>query len=131
MPQNKIFLDTNKIIDLVEKRNDSFSWESIIGHQVYVSPLSIHILYYVGKYKIPMKALTEIVESYFGIVDFDKDILKVSLEGPTNDLEDNIQLHSAVKADCDVFLTDDAKLLKMKFFGRIRVRPDVGSNPTH
>ena len=48
-------------------------------------------------------------------------ILDLALEGPVDDLEDNIQLHSASEAECDVFLTNDKKLLKMKFFGKMRI----------
>lgn len=39
----------------------------------------------------------------------------------SNDLEDNIQLNSAIKADCNFFLTFDKKLLKMKFFGKMKI----------
>ena len=45
----------------------------------------------------------------------------LSLDGPTKDLEDNIQLHSAAKTEADFFLTNDKKLLKMKFFGKMRI----------
>lgn len=44
-----------------------------------------------------------------------------ALEGPTVDFEDNTQLHSAAEAECDYFLTNDEKLLKMKFFGKTRL----------
>lgn len=37
-------------------------------------------------------------------------------------LEDNIQLHSAAEAECDFFLTSDDKLLKIKFFGKTEIK---------
>jgi len=43
------------------------------------------------------------------------------MTGPTDDFEDNVQLHSAVMGDCDYFLTMDKKLIKMKYFGKMRI----------
>lgn len=43
------------------------------------------------------------------------------MEGPTKDLEDNIQLHSAAEAESDIFLTADKKLVDMKFFGKTQI----------
>ena len=120
MAANRIFLDANKVIDLIEKRKDGFSLKSISGCETYVSALSIHILCYLAKYKIPKKELTEVIEDYFGVIDFDRDILELALKGPTSDLEDNIQLHSAAQSGCDIFLTDDKKILKMTYFGKVK-----------
>ena len=55
------------------------------------------------------------------IAPLDENVLKKSLEGPTADLEDNIQLHSAAESNCDYFLTNDKKLLNMKFFGKTEI----------
>ena len=118
---NKIFLDTNKIVDIFEPRGkDHLTPEMFNGLEVYISPLSIHILCYVGKYKIPSEKLKGI-ENHYKLIDFDEDILSLALNGPTNDLEDNIQLHSAAHANCDIFLTDDKKILKMKYFGKVKI----------
>lgn len=43
------------------------------------------------------------------------------LSGPTVDFEDNVQLHSAAEAECEIFLTEDKKLLKLGFFGKTHV----------
>lgn len=55
------------------------------------------------------------------MVDFSNDILELALNRPTTDLEDNVQLHSAVQADCDFFLTEDNTLLALKFFGKLQI----------
>ncbi|OGH22078.1 MAG: hypothetical protein A3F31_00025 [Candidatus Levybacteria bacterium RIFCSPHIGHO2_12_FULL_38_12] len=57
----------------------------------------------------------------FNLIDLRQDILRRALENPTDDLEDNIQLHSTAEAACDFFLTLDRKLLKLKFFGKTRL----------
>jgi predicted nucleic acid-binding protein len=114
----RVFLDTNVLIDLAEKRKDLDS--NINGEKLFLSPLSVHILFYVTKRKIPYPTILDIVSS-LSLVPLDEVICYKALEGPTNDFEDNVQLHSAAEADCDVFLTSDKKLLGMKFFGKTRI----------
>ena len=115
----KIFLDANILIDLVEKRGE-VKPENFRDHDSIVSALSIHILMYVLKKKVPFSRLLKIIEP-FSIVDLSGEICIQSLLGPINDFEDNVQLHSAAKAECDFFFTQDKKLLNMKFFGKTEI----------
>lgn len=121
----RVFLDTNFYIDVTKRAKEK--WEPLRGNLLFISPLSTHILFYTRKLKIPDQEVNNLQEQ-LGIVPLTKYILDKALEGPTNDLEDNIQLHSAAEADCDIFLTSDAKLLKLKFFGKMRILPEVASN---
>lgn len=114
-----LFLDTNFLIDIAE-RQAQITLELLEDHFVYISPLSFHILAYSYKYKIPYEKFTQLTE-YFHLVSLDESIVRKSLKGPMADFEDNIQLHSAVEADCDYLLTSDRKLLAMKFFGKARI----------
>lgn len=118
----KVFLDANIFIDLVENRGE-ISSDELNGHDVFISPLSVHILMYITKSKIPYKKLNEAIKD-FSIIDFDQSICYKSLDGPTNDFEDNMQLHSAAQAECDLFLTSDVKLLNLRFFGKTRIAPN-------
>lgn len=113
-----IFVDTNILFDLAV-RNKKRAKE-LVGHKLFISPLSFHIYSYSQDIKIPDKKTSEIYD-FFEIVSFTSKILEQALKGPTPDLEDNIQLHSAVKAECDYFLTNDKKILKMKFFGKTKI----------
>ncbi len=115
----KIFLDTNIYIDIIKKRTDR-ELEDFQGQDLFISSLSIHILAYVFKYKIPDHELDVNLE-LFNIVPFDAKIVENALIGPTSDFEDNAQLHSAAEAECDIFLTEDRKLLDMKFFGKVKI----------
>ncbi len=115
----KVFLDTNIFIDLVEKRSE-ISLQDLDEHDVYISPLSLHILHYVTKQKVPYKKLLSIIDQ-FSLVTITVPLCYMALEGPTNDFEDNVQLHSAEQADCIYFLTHDKQLLTMKFFGKMRI----------
>lgn len=115
----KIFLDTNIYIDLIKKRTD-LDLKDLQGNDIFISPLSIHILTYIFKYKIPDNEL-EVNREILNLVSFNNIIAENALIGPTNDFEDNVQLHSAASAECDIFLTEDKKLLSMKFFGKVRI----------
>ena len=120
----RVFLDANFYIDVTQRAKEK--WGSLEGSLLFISPLSTHILFYLRKLKVPSKEVSEFQEQ-FGIVPFSKDILDKALEGPTSDLEDNVQLHSAAAADCDLFLTSDKKLLDMKFFGRTKIVQEIKS----
>ncbi len=117
-----IFLDTNKIIDLIIRKPEIGTLLS--GHQSFYSPLSAHILCYTEKVKIPSKDLIRALNKLV-CVNLKSNILEQALLGPTKDLEDNIQLHSAVEANCDIFLTNDKKLLKMVYFGKTKIVSEI------
>lgn len=119
----KVFVDTNILIDLVEERKSAISGH-LNGHDLFISPLSFHILLYVTKQKIPYAKLNNIVSNFL-VVSFDSNIAYTSLEGPTTDFEDNVQLLSASYAECDIFLTNDEGLLKLKFFGKTEIKPSL------
>lgn len=75
---------------------------------------------YVTRQKIPYIKLSTSINNFF-LISFSKNITHKALQGPTKDFEDNVQLHSAVAADCDYFLTSDKNLLKTKFFGKTQI----------
>ena len=115
----KIFVDANIAIDILEKRKNT-SIDNSTDHIVYLSPLTVHIMMYVLKKKVPSDKLAALID-HFSIVPFNGDICINSLHGPTEDFEDNVQLHSAVEAECDYFLTEDKELLKLRFFGKMEL----------
>lgn len=90
----KVFVDANCFIGLASL-HPRFDSKFIDGHLGFVSTLSCHILCCVQKRKMPNVSLNSFVDR-FTVTDLSQKILKKSLVGPTNDLEDNIQLHSAL-----------------------------------
>ena len=116
----KIFLDANFFIDLIEGRSaiDIYQFKN---QALFISSLTVHIYFYVYKIKIADQKFLSFLD-FFNLVNLNEEILRNALEGPTNDLEDNIQLHSASFSDCDLFLSSDKKLLKLKFFGRVKIQ---------
>lgn len=117
----KIFLDTNYFIDSVHRTPEKEILQSLENNIIYISPLSVHIYCYIFKIKIPNHTVV-VQKEKFQMVDFSEDMLDRALQGPTTDFEDNIQLHSAAEAECDILLTADKKLLGMKFFGKVKIQ---------
>lgn len=115
----KVFLDANYFIGLANRIPET-EVDILDGHEVYISAISCHILCYVNKVKLPDKKIQSFAEDFL-IVNLTDSIVQKAFTGPTPDLEDNIQLHSAAEAECDYFLTADKKLLEMKFFGKARI----------
>lgn len=115
---DRIFLDANYYIDITKRKKSKL--ESLRGYLLFASPLSTHILFYTRRLKVPDAEVNRL-QKHFGVVPLTKHVLEKALEGPTKDLEDNIQLHSAAEAECDYFLTNDKNLLKMKFFGKTKI----------
>ena len=115
----KVFVDTNCFIELAN-RGPHINSEQLDRHEGFVSVLSCHILFYVNKIKIPNPAMNFFIED-FNLVSLNNKIIQFAISGPTDDLEDNIQLHSAATIDADFFVTLDKKLLEMKFFGKTQI----------
>ena len=122
----KIFLDANVLIDIVEERRD-VDLAQFKNYKLFISPLSIHVLTYLYKYVMPDEKLADL-KQVFTFIPFDKLITNDALLGPTADFEDNVQLHSAANGDCNYFLTRDKKLLDMKFFGKTKIVKSLEQN---
>ena len=116
----RVFLDTNYFIDAIHRRPEKQILESLRDNVIYTSSLSFHIYCYVYKIKIPNKKVLA-QKDKFQLVDFSEYILEKALNGPTSDFEDNVQLHSAAEAECDLLLTNDKQLLNLKFFGKTKI----------
>ena len=114
-----IFVDVNVLMDILGDRK--FGFEEILDKKtITVSALSFHILMYIMKLKVPNSKLNKYRKSCL-IVALNKKVIKDAMIGPSVDFEDNVQLHSAVVGNCDYFLTLDKKLLKMKYFGKMKI----------
>lgn len=115
----RIFLDANYFIDLLEKRRD-IDLSLFEGKTLLLSPLTAHIAHYVLKARVPSEKINAYLD-FFSYVPLEAKIATSSQLGPQPDFEDNLQLHSAAAAECDIFLTQDRELLKLKFFGKTRI----------
>lgn len=118
----RVFLDTNYFVGLAN-RVPEVETETLDEQKGFISTLSCHILFYINKINVPDVKMNSFIAD-FNLIELSQDILDKALLGPTTDLEDNIQLHSAVGTNCDIFLTYDAKLLKMRFFGKTEIKAE-------
>lgn len=113
-----IYLDANYWIDVIYRKTTALP--PTTQNTLFVSPLSVQIFCYSYKIAVPNEWLNKVLEQ-LRIVNLTKNIFTKSLAGPTSDLEDNLQLHSAVATDCDFFLTTDKQLLNLAYFGRLKL----------
>lgn len=112
----KVFLDTNVFIDILSKRSTSILTKDelsylIDNYQIYISALTVHITYYVGKIKPgsdkheSMKKLLKLTN----IIPLSEDIINLSINNFHTDFEDTLQYYSALDSSCDYILTRDKK----------------------
>ena len=113
-----IFLDANVLLDIFDRKilNEEF----FDGNNIFISPLSIHLLCHFAKVTAPDPELLDEIDQ-FNIVDLTAEIATRSFLGPTKDYEDNIQLHSSAVCGASIFYTSDKDLLKLGFFGFTRI----------
>src|SRR3989344_664074 len=116
----KVFLDANVFIDAIHRKPESQILNQLLHHTAIISTLSFHIYCYVFKIKLPNNKV-KAQRDTFQLVDMTSQIVNKALAGPTQDFEDNIQLHSSIQANCDYFLTSDTKLLKLAYFGKTEI----------
>lgn len=117
----KVFLDTNVFVDAVHRAPEKQTLDQLLGHLLYISTLSFHIYCYTFKIKVPNSNVL-VQKENFQIVDFTSDLLEKALHGPTDDLEDNIQLNTATDAK-RLFLDSRQKTFNQKLFWLHAHRP--------
>ncbi len=116
---DKIFLDTNFFMRLLEGQLKD-ERKKLDKYQCYVSTLSIHITMYVHKLSVPHPTLRSFLK-YFGVLPLSRQTSLMSLEGPTSDYEDNLQLTAAAENGINIFITLDKELLKLKQFQSVKI----------
>lgn len=122
----KVFLDTNVLLDAFDERNDPrliADGRKIISlaigrcYDLYMSVLSVPTMAYLIKRKTSeeKKALIqEIVGIVTPLPSLPEHIQK-AMNSPMNDIEDALQLLSALEGGCDVIITRDTDFKKSGF----------------
>ena len=119
---NKIFLDTNIVLDLLESSRKNHqnalqlmrylidnSWE------IYISEDMLSTIYYVAKDKRTVLLFIEkVILTDWNVLSFGKSVIKnatrFALEKDC-DLEDALQCFCAKECGCGIFLTSDKKFI--------------------
>lgn len=109
---HKVFLDTNCIIDLIEQRIPNVEYvEKILKYKIYPVPSiaapTVTNAYYITKYK--NQQLYQIFINKFSIIALDEKLINQAFSLNMRDFEDAIQLASALKSNCNYFITWNKK----------------------
>ncbi|KFC20690.1 type II toxin-antitoxin system VapC family toxin [Chryseobacterium sp. FH1] len=103
------FLDTNIIVDLLQRRHPHFDIVSEIFNystkeniELYVSSHSIATLHYICKKNIKETLLRELIDeimNFIKIIPIDEEIIRKSVKSNHKDFEDAIQIFCAHKIE--------------------------------
>lgn len=111
----RVFLDANILIDLVspERPNHSYIRDFLLSAEIknlYISSLSVHIVFYVLKIKPNTKKCKDmkIFLENINLIPLTENIIKQSINQNFSDFEDCLQYFSAID-NCDYILTGDKK----------------------
>jgi predicted nucleic acid-binding protein len=115
----KVFLDANVFMRLLEGKLQNYL-DQLERHTLYISPLTVHIALYVHRAKVPFPSFAEGLQ-HFQITSLTPAITRQSLEGPTVDFEDNLQLCSAQSIQANNFITFDKQLLALKTLDQMKI----------
>lgn len=114
MEEYKIFLDTNILVDLRQKRLPNYHLtrrliQTVVRNKIYISALTIPNLVYITKESSleKIRKLTNKLE----IVSLTKEIIDKALRYPGSDFEDAIQVYSALEVS-HMLITWDKKGFK-------------------
>lgn len=115
----KIYIDTNIFFDIIIDRDlENISMKKfkqyLESSDIYMSALSIHIIYYALKIKPESEEHQKIKEliKIINIVPLTNVIITKAIDNFNIDFEDTIQYYSALEANCDYILTRDYKDLR-------------------
>jgi predicted nucleic acid-binding protein len=117
----KIFFDINVVLDYTLQRNNFEDMKMIIesmeqGYQRgFITSATIHTLSYFltkeyGQQKV--KAILLDLLSFITVIDAPQDIINNALHANFNDIEDALQVYTALHYKMNFFLTSDKRLLK-------------------
>ena len=118
----KLFIDTNVMMDLLGERlphYDSIAKIATLADKgkvkMVVSAFSYPTVYYLlTKYETSAKVKEKLrkFKIISEISDLDETIIEKGLASNFSDFEDALQYHCALKADCDIIVTRNAKNFK-------------------
>ncbi len=115
----KIFLDTNIIIDVMEKREPYFLQSANLlelGYKGYVSLYATSLTFinalYISRKSIGKEAAIEkvkLLRNFIEISPMSAQEFDIALRMDTKDIEDNLQYSSALSAECNIIVTRNKK----------------------
>ncbi len=118
----KIFLDTNIVIDFLGERNGFYDLSARIltladkkKIKVYTSPTSIANCYYILSRNENSKIVLEKIRKFkllCGISIMNDEVIEKAINSDFKDFEDSMQYFSALETNCDIIITRNEKDFK-------------------
>ncbi len=119
---NKVFVDTNIILDLLAKREEFYKEAQVLFSladkskvKLYVSSLSFANIYYILSQKLKVSDTRKILRKFkvlINILPMDDKIIDLSLDSDFKDFEDAIQYYTAIENETDMIITRNLKDFK-------------------
>ena len=127
----RAFLDTNILLDVLVPERESAASSGMILEQVnkgkleaFVTTQSITDMYYIASLfdvkKEETDRLTQWMISYLNIRAVYESDIRTALKMEDPDFEDNALISSAEFEQCDVFVTNDKKILSRNDLGQLQ-----------
>ncbi|HOO85899.1 MAG TPA: PIN domain-containing protein [Prolixibacteraceae bacterium] len=120
--KEKLFLDTNVVIDLLGERDPFYVSAAKIATladkgkiQIFVSALTYSTVYYLLSRFENKEIVKEKIRKFKVIAetpDLNDMIIDKGLASKFSDFEDSLQYHSAVKKECNIIITRNSKDFK-------------------
>jgi len=118
----KIFLDTNIILDFLDKKRALHKDAKLLiqkliieNYDIYISEDMISTIYYVGKDKEKILNFFKTIINRWSVVPFGTELILEAVEicqkNPTQDLEDTLQCLCAKRYDCKYIVTFDKNFI--------------------
>jgi len=122
MKKDKLFLDTNVVIDLLGEREPFYNSAAKLASladknriKLIVSALTYSTVYYILSRFENKKLVKEKIRKFKVIADtsdLTDRIIEKGLASKFNDFEDSLQYYCAVKSECNVLITRNGKDFK-------------------
>ncbi len=117
----RIFVDTNIFLDIVFKREEVSAAKRIFTliesglFSAYVADITlINIAYIASKQNVDVKSFLHYITRRFTVLGADNSVFEEALQLDNHDFEDNVQLILALKAQCQIIITNDKTFIKEK-----------------
>ncbi len=117
----RIFVDTNIFLDIVFRREEVSAAKRIFTliesglFSAYVADITlINIAYIASKQNVDVKSFLHYITRRFTVLGADNSVFEEALQLDNHDFEDNVQLILALKAQCQIIITNDKTFIKEK-----------------
>jgi len=115
MAPNKLFLDANILIEILESRPKHKEAQKLVragAGKLYVSTLTCHIAIYISQKRAGLDIMEQFLSDYEWLELLPEDVSWAFNNRRSEDFEDALQVAVAIRNGCDTFVTLDHSLFR-------------------